>query len=90
MLDAIIAILKEDHGMVLIRREENVFEVRGRSAPDLRSAQRRALLAAHAAELAAFDKELTTVEVAPTTHRFKSGAYAPVVVVAVSDYYDHY
>ena len=84
MFDAIISVLKESHGMALTRRNDNGFEVRGRRAPNLRSAQRRALVAAHTAELAVFDNDISA-EVVPTTYYLGSGAYAPVVTVAIVD-----
>ena len=54
---------------------------RGRRVHGLRSAQRRALVVAHAAELAAFDTG-AYVTITPGTQYLGAGDYAPVVSMA--------
>ena len=53
---------------------------KGRRVHGLRSAMRRALVAAHAAELAAFDAA-AYIEVIPATQYLGAGDYAPMVTV---------
>ena len=54
---------------------------KGRRVHGMRSAQRRALVVAHAAELAAFDAD-AYVTLTPGTEYLGEGDYAPVVIVA--------
>lgn len=53
---------------------------KGRRVHGLRSAQRRALVVAHAAELAAFDAG-AYITIVPGTQYLGAGDYAPVVTV---------
>ena len=79
MFDYVINRLKrEGMSQTSVGLADVVFE--GRREHGQRSAQRRALAVAHAAEMAAFDAG-EYVEIVPGTAYLGAGDYAPVVTV---------